>query len=111
MVNISLYKSYRDYPNDSGIYQVLYPVRDSVAIFNPYTIILIGIFIVACVASYYEEKTFTGKSRFFNSMVASSFVTFLISIFFALGELVTPLVPLLFIGITVLSYSLLKFYK
>lgn len=105
------YKTYLDYPNETGFNQVFYPVRDSIAIINPFFVILFGVFAVLTVGSYYVFATFTGRTRFFNSLLASSFSTFVISIFFSLAGLITPYHVLTFIGITVVSYILVTFYK
>lgn len=111
MVDIVKYKTVTDYPNATGIYKILYPVRDSIPIINPYFVILIGLMLVLTIASYFSFIGLTGKSRLFNSLLASSFVTFIVSIFFALPALITPLSVLFFIGITIISLALLIFYR
>ncbi len=111
MADIVLYKSYLDFPNETGIYRILYPVRDAITVMNPYFVILMGFLLVALSGSYFSELTLIGKSRFFNALLAASFGTFVISVFFAMSNLVTALVPLMFIGITVLALALVIFYK
>jgi ABC-type multidrug transport system permease subunit len=111
MVNIPLYKTYLDYPNESGLNQIMYPLRDSIAIINPFFVILFGIFTVLTVSSYYAFATFTGRTRFFNSLLASSFSTTVVSFFFSLAGWVTPYHVLTFIGITVISFILTIFYR
>ncbi len=106
----TLYKNYADYPNASGVYKILYPLRDSMPM-NPFFIILMGFLLVAMTGSYYTYLSLTGKERFFNCLLASSFATFIISIFFSLGELITPFHVLIFIGITIISLSLVIFYR
>ena len=111
MSELTLYKTYLEYGNETGIYRILYPVRDAITIINPYFVILLGFLAVAWGGSYYAEISLIGKSRFFNSFLAASFGTFVISVFFAMAELVTPLVPLTFIGLTVLAFAIVIFYK
>ncbi len=111
MPDITLYQNYQDYPNASGVYKILYPLRDSITIINPFFVILMGFLLVATTGSYYTYLALTGKERFFNCLLASSFATFMISIFFSLGELVTPYHVLTFIGITIISLSLAIFYR
>ena len=105
------YKTLTDYPNASGIYKILYPVRDSIPIINPFFVILVGFLLVATVSSYNVYISLTGRARFFNCLLASSFATFIVSIFFSLGQLVTPYIVLTFIGITIISLALAIFYK
>lgn len=109
--NLPMYPTYLDYANNSGIYRILYPVRDSITPLNPYFAILIGFLMVALSGSYYSEISIIGKSRFFNALLASSLATFIISVFFAMAELVSALVPLNFLGLTVLAFALVIFYK
>lgn len=111
MTEIPMYKTYTDYPNQTGINQIAYPLRDAILIINPFFVILFGIFSVLTVASYYSFATFTGRTRFFNSLLASSFATTVISFFFSLAGWVTPYHVLTFIGITVISFILVIFYK
>ena len=111
ITNPGSYNTYADYPNASGIYKILYPVRDSIPIVNPFFIILFGFLLVATVSSYNVYISLTGRARFFNCLLASSFATFIVSIFFAMGRLVDAYTPLLFIGITVISLALAIFYK
>lgn len=111
MVDLPMYKTYLDYGNQTGIYRILYPVRDATTIINPFFAILIGFLMVALAGSYYSEITLIGKSRFFNSFLAASFSTFVVSVFFAMAELVNALIPLTFIGLTILSLALVIFYK
>jgi len=105
------YKTITDYPNATGFNQIAYPVRDAVAMINPFFVGLVGLMLVLIVASYYTFINLTGKTRIFNSVLASSFVTFVISIFFAMAELITPYHVLMFIGLSVLSLILTIFYK
>ena len=111
MVNIPMYKTYLDYPNNSGIYRILYPVRDSIPIFNPYFAILIGFLLVGTVASYYTYFGLSGRGSFWNSLLASCFSTTVISIFFALARLVDPYSVLTLIALTVISFAIVIFYK
>ncbi len=110
MPTIPKYKTFSDY-NESGVNQILYPVRDAIPIMNPFFVILMGFFLVAFVGSYFTEITVIGKSRFFNSFLAASLAAFVVSIFFAMMELVSALVPLTFIGMTILALALVIFYK
>ena len=111
MVNIDMYKTYLDYDNTTGIYRILYPVRDAIPVVNPYFVILIGFLLVATVSSYYTYIGLTGRSRLLNSLLASCFATAVISIFFAMAELIGPYGVLTFIGLTVISLALVIFYK
>lgn len=111
MTDIAMYKTYTDYPNETGFNQVAYPLRDAILVINPFFVILFGIFSVLTVASYYSFAAFTGRTRFFNSLLASSFVTTIVSFFFSLAGWITPYHVLTFIGITVISFILVIFYK
>ena len=111
MVTITPYKTFADYPDADGFYKILYPVRDAISVMNPFFVILMGFLLVATTASYYTYALFTGRDRFFNCLLASSFGTFMVSIFFAMGELVNPYTPLLFISTTIISLSLAIFYR
>lgn len=111
MANVSLYKNFADYPNASGVYKILYPVRDAVPVINPYFVILIGFLLVATTGSYYTYFSLSGRSRLFISLLAASFCTTIISYFFSLGNLISPYGVLTFIAITILSLVLTIFYK
>jgi len=108
---VDLLKTYTSYPNESGINQIAYPLRDAITIVNPFFVILFGIFSVLTIASYYSYVSFTGKTRFFNSILTSSFATTVISFFFSLAGWITPYHVLTFIAITVLAYIITIFYK
>ena len=103
MTSIEPYKTYLNYENASGIYKILYPVRDAIPVMNPFFVILLGFMLIATVGSYFVYFRLSGLSRFFNSLLARTYVTFLVSVIFAMRVHVTPYVVLLFIGITVLS--------
>ena len=111
MGNIDLYPTYLDYPNQTGFNQIAYPLRDSILIINPFFVILFGIMAVLLIGSYYAFAAFVGRTRFFNSLLAASFSTTIISFFFSMAGWVTPLHVLTFIGITVISYIMTIFYK
>ena len=111
MVEIVKYKTFLDYENATGIYKILYSVRDSITSVNPFFVILFGFMLVLTIASYFSSITLVGKSRLFNSLTASSFATFVVSIFFSLASLISPYVVLLFIGLTILFLTLSIFYR
>ena len=108
---VNFYKTLADYPNQTGINQIAYPLRDAIPLFNPFFAILLGFFALVTISSFYVSASFTGKVRFFNSLVVSSFVTFIVAIFFSLGGLVTPYAVMFFISMTAISFALLIFYK
>lgn len=106
------YKTFTSYgDNVSNMNKVLYSLRDSSAVMNPFVIILFGIFFVLSTSSYYMLTKINGQQRFITSVVAGSFSTFLVAVMFALGGLVAPSAVFLFIGITVLFFMIMIFYK
>lgn len=111
MANIEMYKTYLDYPNQTGINQIAYPLRDAIQIINPFFVILFGLLSVLTIGSYYAFAAFIGRTRFFNSLLAASFATTVISYFFSLAGWITPYHVLTFIGITVISFIMTIFYK
>ena len=111
MANIPMYNTINDYPNVSDVNKILYAVRDSIPFFNPFFIILFGTFLVFTIASYYAQIKMIGNQRFFNSLLAGSFSTFLISMFFSFLELITPFHVMIFIAITVIALALASFYR
>jgi uncharacterized membrane protein len=111
MADIAMYKTYADYPNQSGINQIAYPIRDAITIINPFFIVLFGLFAILSVGSYYAFAAFSGRTRFFNSILAAAFSTTIVSYFFSLAGWVTPYHVLTFISITVLTFMLAIFYK
>lgn len=109
---IPMYKTIKDYgTNVSDVNKFLYAVKDSAAFFNPFFMILFGIFMVFTIASYYAQIKLVGNQRFFNSLLAGSFSTFLISMLFSFSELVTPLDVMFFVAIAVISFAVLWFYR
>lgn len=111
-MTIAKYKTLVDYQaNASDVNSMLYAVRDSVPFFNPFFIILFGVFMVFTIASYYQQIKIIGNQKFFNSMMAGSFGTFLIAMLFSFAELVTVLHVMMFIGISLISLILASFYR
>lgn len=108
---IPRYNTYTSYPNESGFNQIAYPIRDAIPIINPFLVMLFGIFFVLSVSSYYVFTNFSGKARYFNSILSASFATTVISVFLALAGWITPYGVLIFITITVISFALVIFYK
>ena len=108
---VELYKTYADYPNQEGINQIAYPLRDAIIIANPFFVMLFGLLLILTVASYFAFVSFAGKTRFFISLLTSSFVVTIISYFFSLAGWITPYHVLTFIGITVTAFALTIFYK
>lgn len=111
MANISMYKTFTDYPNETGINQIAYPLRDAILIINPFFVMLMGFFLVLTVGSYYTFANFVGRTRLFISLTGASFVVTIISFFFAMGGLITPIHSLTFVGITAISFIGLIFYR
>ena len=110
-MTINLYNTSLNYPNQSGINQIAYPLRDAIVLINPFFAILFGILAVLTISSYYTYVAFTGKTRFFNCLLASAFSTTVISFFFSILDWMTPIHVLLFVGITALAYIATVFYK
>jgi hypothetical protein len=108
---IDKYPTYADYPNQTGFNQIVYPIRDSIIIINPFFIILFGLLLILTVSSYYIYNSLSGKTRIFNSILASSFVTTVISFFFALAGWIDTSHVLTFIGITIVSIFMVIFYR
>jgi len=111
---IAKYKTIADFRlegNVSDVNSLLYSVRDSIPFFNPFFIILFGIFLVFTISSYYAQIKIIGNQKFFNSMLAGGFSTFLISMLFSLVELVTPLHVFTFIAISLIAFILASFYR
>ena len=111
MAHIPRYKTFADFPNETGFNQLAYPVRDAILIVSPFFVMLLGIFVVFSIGSYYSFASFVGRTRYFNSFLASGYVTTIISFFFSLAGWVTPLHVLTWIGITALFFALTIFYK
>jgi len=111
MPTIDKYKTIADYTNVSDVNKMLNAVNDSVTFFSPFFVILFGIFLAFMTASYYSQIKLLGNQRFFNSMLAASFTTFLVSILFSLLGLITPLHVMTFIAISVISLALCAFYR
>lgn len=111
MVDIVKYKTFINYPNQTGFNQIAYPVRDAILIVNPFFVILFGVLAVLTIGSYYAFAAFIGRTRFFNSLLASSFATTVVSFFFSLAGWITPYHVLTFIGITVISFIMTIFYR
>lgn len=112
LATIPMYRTISDYgSNVSDVNKFLYSVKDSAPFFNPFFIILFGIFLVFTISSYYAQIKLIGNQKFFNSLLAGSFSTFLISMLFSFSELVTPLDVMFFIAISVISFAVLWFYR
>ena len=111
MVNLPMYNTSAAYPNQSGINQIAYPLIDAIKIINPFFVVLFGVLAVLTIGSYYAFAAFVGRTRLFNSLLASAFATTVISWMFSLAGWITPYHVLTFIGITVLAFILTIFYK
>lgn len=112
LATIPMYKTINDYgSNVSDLNKFLYSVKDSATFFNPFFIILFGIFLVFTIGSYYAQIKLIGNQKFFNSLLAGSFSTFLISMLFSFSELITPLEVMFFVAVSAISFAILWFYR
>ncbi len=112
LASIPMYTTIKDYGNNvSDVNKLLYSVRDSAPFFNPFVIILFGILFVFVIASYYAQIKLIGNQRFFNSLLAGSFSTFIISMLFSFSGLITALDVMLFIAISVIAFGIAWFYR
>lgn len=113
MVEIEKYNTITSvvYENVSDVDKLFFSVRDAIPFLNPFFIMLFGVFLALSFASYYVQLRLVGNQRFFNSLIAGSFGTFLISILFSLMELISPLHVMIFIVISVIAYTLATLYR
>lgn len=111
MVDIPKYKTIADYTNVSDVDKLMNAVKDSTPYFNPFFIILFGVFLALAISSYYSQIKLVGNQRFFNSVLASAFGTFIVSILFSLMELITPFHVMMFIAISLIGLALASFYR
>ena len=112
LATIPMYKTISDYgTNVSDVNKFLYAVRDSSAFFNPFFIMLFGIFIVFTVSSYYAQIKLIGNQRFFNSFLSGAFSTTIISILFAMGGYVPIIEVMFFIALSTIALAVTWFYR
>lgn len=111
MANFELYPTLADYPNATALNKMAYSLRDSITIVNPFVAVLYMVLVVLAVAGYYTYAVFTGKTRLFATFTAAAFVTFIVSVFFALAEWITPYDPLHFLAWMVAGLIGLIFYR
>lgn len=78
---VQKYKTMLDFPSQDGIMPVLSAIVTAIPPF--FSIILFTLWIFGTGSSYYIILKTTGKKRFWNSLTAMSFVTFLLSLIIA----------------------------
>jgi hypothetical protein len=108
------YKTMADFNNTVGVMPIMSAVVTAVPIFFPLT--LFCVFIFGTGTSYYMILKSTGKKRFFHSLTAMAFITFLASLIVA--SMNTATITYLsgywvgfYIVMTLISWLLLDSYK
>lgn len=96
-----------DYPTATGVMPMLYSIRDCI----PFAFqgILLAVFILLVGGNYFLIKSRVGKGRILSSLLGSSIVMLPLSMFLAMGQLVTFMTPLLYAFLSIVFYILLKF--
>lgn len=110
-----VYQTMSNFTNDTvGALPLLYSVSSAVHSFWPVTLFII--WLIGSASSYYAILKTTGKKRFWHSLTAMSFVSFLLSLLIA--SMNTTAVTLLegywigfYIMMTLVSWFLLTTYK
>lgn len=72
------YKTFRDFSSSVGIVPILDSVVSAVPVFFP--VVLFFIWVLGTGASYYAIFKTSGKKRFWQSLTAMSFATFILSL-------------------------------
>ena len=108
-----VYKTIADFPNES----IPMAMTSAVATTIPFFAVTIFLFwLITPAAAYFAIKKTTGKSRYWNSLVAISFVSFLASLIIAMlntdtTQYIAPYWIAFYILATVGSWLLLKIHK
>lgn len=110
---MELYKTMQDF-GGVGAVPVLKAIVTAVPVFFPVTLFFLWIFGTA--SSYYAIFAFTAKKRFWHSLTAMSFVTFILSLVIAaMNEASFTFLSgywvAFYLLMTVISYFLLSHYK
>lgn len=108
---VNLYNTAADYPNATGFLKILYPLKDAILVVNPFFFILHVVLIVLSISSYYLFTNMTGRTKYLASINASAFITFIVSVFFALADLISAYQVLYFLAILAMAFAFLIFYK
>jgi len=108
------YKIMTDFNSTVGAMPLLQSVVTAVPMFFPVTLFMI--FLLGTASSYFAILKSTGKKRFFHSLTAMSFITFILSLTIAaMNTTTTTLLSgywvAFYILMTVMSYFLLSNYK
>ena len=114
MVTIEKYKTLRDFNETVGAVPILQSVVTAVPVFFPFTLFMI--WLLGTASSYYTVLKTTGKKRFWHSLTAMSFATFILSLYPA--SMNTAEITYLngywigfYIMMTMASYFMLSKYK
>lgn len=98
---VDMCKTILDYEGN-GVMPMLYSIRDCVP--SAFNILLIAIFFVLFGGNYYLIKNKTGRAKVLVALLASSFLMVVLSMFLALGALVTYKTVLGYTFILIISF-------
>ena len=109
------YKTMTDFSNGTiGVMPVIESVVTAVPVFFPVTLFLI--FLLGTASSYFTILKTTGKKRFWHSLTAMSFVSFILSLVLASMNTATTVIMSgywigFYILMTLISWYMLSNYK
>ena len=103
---IPQYKTALDYPSATGLMPMLLSIRDGI----PFAFegILFAAFLVLALGNYFLVKSKTGREKVLVALLSSSIVTMVLSIFLAMGTLVSFLTVLFWAFMSIVWYSVIK---
>lgn len=107
------YKTVSDFPSESYIKAFIYSIASATPYF--FSVVLLLIWIFGSASSYFAILRSTGKKRFFHVLLAFSFVSFILSLYFiSLNgdvEVMNGYWVVFYALMSGLSYLGLSFYK
>lgn len=102
----NFYPTITDYQNATGAMPLLFSIRDSVPF--AFTGVLLAIFVILTASEYFILKNRTGRGKILTSLVSSSIIMVILSLFLMLAELVTYMDVIFYAFCSIVFFALYK---
>lgn len=100
------YPTITSYPNATGAMPLLFSIRDAVPF--AFTGLLLVIFVILTASEYFIIKNKTGRGKILTSLVSSSIIMVILSLFLAMAQLVTYMDVIFYAFCSIVFFALYK---
>ena len=93
----------------SGVMPLLFSIKQAVPLFFPF--LSVSIMLLLTFGTYYSLRAETNKSKLLISFAAASFLTMILSIFLAMGDLLDIKLVMIYASASIISFLVLMLDK